>query len=615
MPIINGIYTKDFPNIGRNLLRTDLSVFAIPGNVVTYKATLDDLLESTEMAASETQPGVVTTGIQNFAGDKYFTDQIWITENEQFGGHIGIVSGSGSLMAPLLGASSETSTYWLQILAHPAPNLYNTNPADGIIFQIYDNEGPDPITAGNAFNFKNGTTSLFNIQAAGDANLHGGLNLTDNRVSNGVISLGSGSNSLLAPSLAANSESSTAWFSFNGQPATNLDNTNPSNAFRFNAFKNNGSSVAMDAGNLVSFTNNNVSKFSVDYNGVITSAGLTNGLVKSTSGVLSNATSGTDFQLPYWSRTGSTLSPVTANDNLSIGSGSITSGAIGATTTTTNAIVGTATTGAGVYGTNTGAGGPAVQGYASGQAIAGQFSNNTSSLPTLFIKQDGAAPIAQFQGPVANVYIGNGGALTGITSLSATTGTSNILLGSTSNYGYTTFNNSTSLTGMLGMFGGATGDLTTLYLQSPSSGTLAYRVASLDAMLVNSSGDLTIAGNNATKASGTAWINPSDLRLKMNVGEYSKGLAEVLNIHPKTWYFNKASGFDQTKKHLSPIAQELAEVMPEMVSTYKGKLNGKEAELLQVDASDMTWLLVKAIQEQQKIIEKLNARITLLESK
>jgi hypothetical protein len=136
-----------------------------------------------------------------------------------------------------------------------------------------------------------------------------------------------------------------------------------------------------------------------------------------------------------------------------------------------------------------------------------------------------------------------------------------------------------------------------------------------EALRSTSAGDLTIRGSNATKASGTAWINPSDLRLKTNVGEYSKGLNEVLNIHPKTWYFNKASGFDQTKKHLSPIAQELKEIMPEMVTTYKGKLNGKEAELLQVDASDMTWLLVKAIQEQQAIIESLKARITALELK
>jgi hypothetical protein len=133
--------------------------------------------------------------------------------------------------------------------------------------------------------------------------------------------------------------------------------------------------------------------------------------------------------------------------------------------------------------------------------------------------------------------------------------------------------------------------------------------------LHGATGDFTISGANATKASGTAWINPSDLRLKMNVGEYSKGLAEVLKIHPKTWYFNKASGLDTTKKHLSPIAQELKLIMPEMVSTYKGKLNGEVQELLQVDASDMTWLLVKAIQEQQAIIEKLNARITDLENK
>jgi hypothetical protein len=70
-----------------------------------------------------TTGGVLTAGIDTIGGDKYFADQIWITENQQFGGHIGIVSGSGSLMAPLLGSASETSTYWMQILAHPAPNL------------------------------------------------------------------------------------------------------------------------------------------------------------------------------------------------------------------------------------------------------------------------------------------------------------------------------------------------------------------------------------------------------------------------------------------------------------------------------------------------------------
>ena len=94
----------------------------------------------------------------------------------------------------------------------------------------------------------------------------------------------------------------------------------------------------------------------------------------------------------------------------------------------------------------------------------------------------------------------------------------------------------------------------------------------------------------------------------MNIDKYSKGLAEILKINPKTWYFNEASGLDTTKKHVSLIAQELQEVMPEMVSTYKGMLNEKENDLLQIDSSDITWLLVNAIKE-------LNAKITELENK
>jgi hypothetical protein len=128
-------------------------------------------------------------------------------------------------------------------------------------------------------------------------------------------------------------------------------------------------------------------------------------------------------------------------------------------------------------------------------------------------------------------------------------------------------------------------------------------------LILAGNGDLTITGSNATKASGTAWINPSDLRLKTNIRPYNKGLAEVLKIEPKLWNFNQDSGFDQNKEHLSVIAQEIQDFMPEIVSSYKGKLNGKETELLTIDASDITWLLVKAIQEQQSQIEALKLLI------
>lgn len=129
-------------------------------------------------------------------------------------------------------------------------------------------------------------------------------------------------------------------------------------------------------------------------------------------------------------------------------------------------------------------------------------------------------------------------------------------------------------------------------------------------------GDFEIGGSNATKASGTAWINPSDSRLKENIQPYAKGLKELLLINPKVWNYNKASGVkDTVSKHVSPIAQELAEVMPEMVGSYKGKLAGKETTLYNIDGSDYTMLLINAVKEQQAIIEKLNQRITVLESK
>lgn len=44
MPIVNGIYTKDFPDLGRDLLDTDLIVVAVVGDNVTYKTTVSALL-------------------------------------------------------------------------------------------------------------------------------------------------------------------------------------------------------------------------------------------------------------------------------------------------------------------------------------------------------------------------------------------------------------------------------------------------------------------------------------------------------------------------------------------------------------------------------------------
>ena len=113
----------------------------------------------------------------------------------------------------------------------------------------------------------------------------------------------------------------------------------------------------------------------------------------------------------------------------------------------------------------------------------------------------------------------------------------------------------------------------------------------------------------------TAWAFGSDRRLKENIEDISYGLDAVKAMQPRSFTF-KSTGVET----IGFIAQELAEVIPEAVL-------GEEIEYLESDSPQekagksmgvsketLIPVLVKAIQEQQTIIESLTARITALES-
>lgn len=55
MPVIDGIYTKDFPDLGRALLGTDIIVIAEAGNPITYKSTVSALITATSQQVVYTQ--------------------------------------------------------------------------------------------------------------------------------------------------------------------------------------------------------------------------------------------------------------------------------------------------------------------------------------------------------------------------------------------------------------------------------------------------------------------------------------------------------------------------------------------------------------------------------
>lgn len=109
-------------------------------------------------------------------------------------------------------------------------------------------------------------------------------------------------------------------------------------------------------------------------------------------------------------------------------------------------------------------------------------------------------------------------------------------------------------------------------------------------------GDVTFSGNI------TAY---SDARLKKEVKDLGYGLDEILKLRPVSF---KRIGEDTDRTEMGFIAQEVREVMPEIVIEAQD-----EEKTLTMTYDKMVAPLVKAIQEQQDMINKLMSRVEELE--
>jgi len=103
--------------------------------------------------------------------------------------------------------------------------------------------------------------------------------------------------------------------------------------------------------------------------------------------------------------------------------------------------------------------------------------------------------------------------------------------------------------------------------------------------------------------------NPSDSTLKDSIMPMRYGLAEILKLKPKTFYYKSDSA--HTVKY-GFIAQDVKPIMPDVVRKLDPK---KEDSKLGLETDGIYVTLVKAIQEQQAIIDDLKKRIIALENK
>jgi len=134
--------------------------------------------------------------------------------------------------------------------------------------------------------------------------------------------------------------------------------------------------------------------------------------------------------------------------------------------------------------------------------------------------------------------------------------------------------------------------------QMYSTGTSTYRFA--------------VGFNGTISAVSTVISSISDARLKENVRDLNVGLSEIMALKPRLYDWKEGKGAN-IKNARGFIAQEFETVFPDLIDESRDPAPEGEGPYKAVRA-DLIPVLVKAIQEQQALIQTLTARITALES-
>ena len=117
-------------------------------------------------------------------------------------------------------------------------------------------------------------------------------------------------------------------------------------------------------------------------------------------------------------------------------------------------------------------------------------------------------------------------------------------------------------------------------------------------------------GNNAS-----TWSQTSDRRLKKNIVDSTIGLAEINQLQVRNFEYRTADEVTELEAHtviknsgvqVGVIAQEIKEILPKCVKE-------ESTGVLSVDANNLTWHMVKAVQELSTALDAALARIATLE--
>ena len=123
---------------------------------------------------------------------------------------------------------------------------------------------------------------------------------------------------------------------------------------------------------------------------------------------------------------------------------------------------------------------------------------------------------------------------------------------------------------------------------------------------IDPSGNMNISGSLTQN---------SDIRLKENITDYTKGTTELMQIQVRQWQYNGKGETNLGQNGLGVIADEIENVLPSTVDTYSAKLNEDDeikTDIKRFDATEITWLLVNTCKDQQTIIESQQSQLSLI---
>jgi len=136
-------------------------------------------------------------------------------------------------------------------------------------------------------------------------------------------------------------------------------------------------------------------------------------------------------------------------------------------------------------------------------------------------------------------------------------------------------------------------------------------------MIVEGDGGVALYGPLSV-AGGTQVT--SDERTKKNVKTFSLGLDEIMKMNPIKYEYNGQANTPTDRPYVGLVAQELQKIAPDFVSNFEFENINKETgevessnEFLKIHDSELKYIIINAIKDQQKIIEDQAAKIAELE--